>query len=118
MRARKFLNERRSILVLVDQPARARCVHVKINACVCVCVMCKAWERATLGPPFKIERKSHVLVLSTQIIARRRVAWNFGLNQFFERSDRAEKVEMVYRYSRFERNAWKMLNYPKKVDEA
>ena len=64
-----------------------------------VCVMCKASKaiwRATLGAPFKNQRFWHDLVLSTKIIARRRVGLIFGLNQVFERSDRAENGWYIF----------------------
>ena len=85
----EFLNRRRSQLVLDQQPARK-------NVCVWIfrAIVSKADRRsgATLGTPFKNEPAWHDLVLSTTFMARRRVCSIFGLNQFFERGDRARNA--------------------------
>ena len=73
--------------MLDQQPAREIVCTRKINAR-------KARKLATLGPPFKFEPFWHDLVLSTQIIAGRRVCSILGLNQVFERGLRARNAEM------------------------
>jgi hypothetical protein len=76
-----------------------RYVHL-YNVLVNVCDVCKAYRRsgATLGAPFKNEPPRHDLVLSTQIIARRRVRYILCLNQKLERGERAGKVENSSRW--------------------
>ena len=92
--------ERRLLIFGAGRATGARyiCMPVQCYRAIVgkVCdVMCvsKPRTKATLGPPFKMKAFWHVLVLSTTFIARRRVAWNFGLNQFFERGDRAKHSE-------------------------
>ena len=94
-----------------QQPARTRCVcenidHVRTSLFSCAV---QGHARATLGTPFKIVRFSHDLVLSTKIIAGRRVAWilvfrligvhEIHVNQVFERGARARKAELVDIYA-------------------
>ena len=69
-----------------EQPARKLMCARKINAR-------KARKLATLGTPFILNGFWHDLVLSGRNIAGRRVCSILGLNQVFERGDRANKAE-------------------------
>ena len=95
---RKFVKGCRSILVRRQQPARTIvCAPVHCSRDVCAqCVWCKTRAKATLGTPFKVGGREHQSRSFGRNIAGRRVCSILGLNQVFERGDRAK---MLYIYA-------------------